>query len=127
MPDLFYQNNMKGWGPALCERRPEIAMAMVDTFLTKMYRNRPDFVFTVARDFVRNCQTPILVLPDDVPAHPYAVAMESAMLAPNAQVSLYPWKELPGEDPLAVRHIRTFLKAYQPATAAHRPVAAAAQ
>ena len=36
----------------------------------------PDFVFTVTRDFVRSCQTPILVLPDDVPAHPYAVAME---------------------------------------------------
>jgi hypothetical protein len=26
-----------------------------------------DFVYTVTRDFVRNCQTPILVLPDDMP------------------------------------------------------------
>ena len=33
MPDLFYQNNIKGWGPALCERRPDITMAMVDAFL----------------------------------------------------------------------------------------------
>ena len=33
-----------------------------------MYRGaRADFVYTVTRDFVRNCQTPILVLPDDVP------------------------------------------------------------
>ena len=32
-----------------------------------MYRANPDFVFTVTRDFVRGCQTPILVLPDDVP------------------------------------------------------------
>ena len=69
---------MKGWGPALCARRPDITMEMVDTFLTKMYRTNPDFVFTVTRDFVRDCQTPVLVLPDDVPAHPYAVAMESA-------------------------------------------------
>src|SRR6266571_7096283 len=30
MPDLFYQNNIKGWGPALCDRRPDITMAMVD-------------------------------------------------------------------------------------------------
>ena len=58
-----------------------------------MYRANPDFVFTVTRDFVRGCKTPILVLPDDVPAHPYAVAMESARLAPNSQVSLYPWKD----------------------------------
>jgi hypothetical protein len=44
---------------------------------------------------VRNCQTPVLILPDDIPAHPYAVAMETAMLAPNAQVSMYPWKDSP--------------------------------
>src|SRR6516165_4771195 len=43
---------------------------------------RADFVYTVTRDFVRNCQTPILVLPDDVPGHPYAVAMETVHLAP---------------------------------------------
>jgi pimeloyl-ACP methyl ester carboxylesterase len=114
MPDLFYQNNIKGWGPALCERRPDVTMATVDAFLNKMYRANADFVFTVTRDFVRDCQTPILVLPDDVPAHPYAVAMESALLAPNAQVSLYPWKDTPDKIPLAVRHIRTFLKANRP-------------
>jgi hypothetical protein len=33
MPDLFYQNNIKGWGPALCACRPDITMAMVDAFL----------------------------------------------------------------------------------------------
>jgi len=127
MPDLFYQNNIKGWGPGLCERRPDITMETVDAFLSKMYRANADFVFTVTRDFVRNCQTPILVLPDDVPAHPYAVAMETVHLAPNAQVSLYPWKDTPDKIPLAVRHIRTFLRACQPVTAAHQPIAAAAQ
>ncbi|HEX3864174.1 MAG TPA: alpha/beta hydrolase [Stellaceae bacterium] len=111
MRDLFYQNNIKGWAPRLCESRADISMATAEAFLTSMYRTNPDFVFTVTRDFVRDCQTPILVLPDDVPAHPYAVAMESAMLAPNAQVSLYPWKDVPEKIPLAVRHIRTFLKA----------------
>jgi len=124
MRDLFYNNNMKGWGPGLCERRPEITMAMVDAFLKKMYLSNPDFVFTVTREFVRTCQTPILVLPDDVPAHPYAVAMESARLAPNAQVSLYPWKDPPDLIPLAVRHVRSFLRANQPAAAAQlRPAA----
>jgi pimeloyl-ACP methyl ester carboxylesterase len=126
MPTLSYDNNMKTWGPELCARRPDITMAMVDTFLTNMYRKRADFVYTVTRDFVRGCQTPILVLPDDVPAHPYAVAMETVRLAPNAQVSLYPWKDTPDKIPLAVRHIRTFLRAYRPAAAA-RTMAAAAQ
>jgi pimeloyl-ACP methyl ester carboxylesterase len=113
--DLFYDNNMAGWGPELCARRPDVTMAMVEPFLSKMYRSNPDFVFTVTRDFVRACQTPILILPDDVPAHPYAVAMESARLAPNAQVSLYPWKDPTELIPLAVRHVRTFLRANQPA------------
>jgi hypothetical protein len=98
----------------------------VDTFLTNMYRARADFVYTVTRDFVRNCQTPILVLPDDVPGHPYAIAMETVRLAPNAQVSLYPWKDTKDKIPLAVRHIRTFLRAHRPVAAA-RSMAAAAQ
>jgi pimeloyl-ACP methyl ester carboxylesterase len=117
MPDLFYNNNMTGWGPELCARRPDITMDKVDAFLNRMYRSNPDFVFTVTRDFVRTCPTPILVLPDDVPSHPYAVAMESAMLAPNSQVSLYPWKDPEERIPLALRHIHSFLRAHQPAMA----------
>src|SRR5229473_4021098 len=84
MRDLFYETNIKGWGPDLVKRRPDITMETVDKFLTRMYRTNPDFVFTVTRDFVRHCQTPVLILPDDIPAHPYAVAMEAAMLAPKA-------------------------------------------
>ena len=114
MRDLFYDTNMAGWGPALCARRPDVTMPMVEAFLSRMYRSNPDFVFTVTRDFVRGCQTPIMILPDDIPAHPLAVAMESAKLAPDAQVSLYPWKDPKELIPLAVRHVRTFLKANLP-------------
>ncbi len=112
--EMFYEGNMKGWGPALTASRPDLTMEMVDKFLTGMYRTDPDFVFTVTRDFVRHCQTPVLILPDDIPAHPYAVAMETAMLAPNAEVSMFPWKEPKERVPLAVRQIRSFLRAHQP-------------
>ncbi len=114
-PNFFYNGNMKGWGKTLCARRPDVTMEMVDAFLTSMYLSNPDFVFSVTRDFVRNCQTPVLILPDDVTAHPYAVAMETAMLAPNAQVSLYPWKDIKERIPLALRHIRMFLSTQRPA------------
>ena len=77
-PDIFYQNNTARWGPPLCEKRPEVTMDLVHDFLTSMYTNRADFVFTVSRDFVRALQTPLLIAPDDVPAHPYACAMEVA-------------------------------------------------
>ena len=115
MRDLFYETNMMGWGPELVKRRPDVTMETVDKFLTKMYRTNPDFVFTVTRDFVRHCQTPVLILPDDIPAHPYAVAMEAAMLAPKAEVSLFPWKEPKERIPLAVRQIHSFLRAHPPA------------
>ncbi|HEY1307757.1 MAG TPA: alpha/beta hydrolase [Vicinamibacterales bacterium] len=113
MRDLFYENNIKGWGPDLIKRRPDVTMETVDKFLTKMYRTNADFVFTVTRDFVRKCQTPVLILPDDIPAHPYAVAMEAAMLAPKAEVSMFPWKEPKERIPLAVRQIRSFLRAHR--------------
>jgi pimeloyl-ACP methyl ester carboxylesterase len=115
MRDYFYENNMKAWAPALIKKRPEITMETVDKFLTKMYRNNPDFVISVTRDFVRNCQTPVLILPDDIVAHPYAVAMEAAMLAPKSEASIFPWKEPKERIPLAVRQIRSFLKAHRPA------------
>jgi pimeloyl-ACP methyl ester carboxylesterase len=114
--ELFYENNIKGWGPELVKQRPEISADTVDKFLTKMYRTNPDFVFTVTRDFVKSCQTPVLILPDDIPSHPYAVAMEAAMLAPKSEVSIYPWKEPKERIPLAVRQIRSFLRAHRPSS-----------
>ena len=117
MPTVMYDSGMTGWGPELIKRRPEITMEMVDTFLTRMFRTNADFVFTVTRDFVRSCQTPVLILPDDSRAHPYAAAMEAAMLAPNAEVSMFPWKEPTERIPVAVRQIRSFLRAHRPAAA----------
>jgi len=111
---IFYKNNIEGWAPDFCARRPEVTMEMVSEYLHNMYTRRDGFVFTVDRDFVRSCETPVLVLPDDIPAHPYATAMETALLAPNAQVSLYPWKENDRKIRLAVKHIRTFLQANNP-------------
>ena len=117
LPTFNYDQNMMMWGPELVKRRPEITMDMVQKFLFNMYGNKPDFVFTVTRDFVRSCQTPVLIMPDDIPPHPYAVAMEAAMLAPKAEVSMFPWKEPKERIPLAVRQIHSFLRAHRPATA----------
>src|ERR1700733_9252107 len=103
----------KSWGATLIAKRPEITLQTTDQFVTNMFETNPDFMFTVTRDFVRSCQNPILVLPDEVPAHPYAVAMECAMLAPKAEVSMFPWKEPKERIPLAVRQVHSFLKAHQ--------------
>ncbi|MBM3943084.1 MAG: alpha/beta hydrolase [SAR202 cluster bacterium] len=116
MPDLSYQNNMKGWGPEICKRRPDINMDMVHQFLTNMYTKRSDFTYTVTRDFVRSNQTPLLIAPDDVPAHPYKVAMEVASLAPKSEVTIYPWKDSQQHIDQVTEHARRFLKAHVPVT-----------
>ena len=115
-PDLFYQNNIKGWGPPMCEKRPDITMDTVHDFLTNMYTDRADFVFTVTRDFVSSVQTPILTAPDNVSAHPYTVAMEVAGLAPNSETTIYPWKDTQAHIDEVVEHARRFLKQHAPTT-----------
>jgi len=115
-PTVLYDGSKTGWEPDFLKRRSDVAPDTVEKYLTKMFRTDADFVFTVKRDFVRSCQTPVLILPDDVPAHPFAVAMEAAMLAPKSEVSLYPWKQPPDRIPLAVRHIRSFLRVHRNAS-----------
>src|SRR5205807_2298701 len=70
------------------------------------------------RDFARACQTPMLVMPDDTPGHPYQVSMDIVALAPKAEVTIYPWKDTPELKQQAVRHVRNFLHAHQPVTSA---------
>ena len=114
LPNVMYDASMNNWGADLLKRRSDVTPEMVEQFVTKMFRTNADFVFTVTRDFVRTCQTPVLVLPDDVPAHSLTAAIECAMLAPNGQMSMFPWKEPKERIPLAVRQIRSFLRAHRP-------------
>ncbi|GIT02209.1 MAG: hypothetical protein CM1200mP27_08340 [Chloroflexota bacterium] len=38
---LFYQNNITGWGPPLCENRPDLNMEIVHDFLLACIRTKP--------------------------------------------------------------------------------------
>src|SRR6266446_4897701 len=117
-PDVMYNSGLT-WAKELRERRPEVSMETIEKYLHNLYRGaRADFVHSVSRDFVRNCQTPMLVLPDDTPAHAYQTAVDVASLAPNAEVTVYPWKDPPELKARTINRVRTFLKAHQPATAA---------
>ena len=115
MPTVLFDGSMTGWGPELVKRRPDITMDMVEKYLTKMYRTNPDFVFTATRDFVRRLPDARADPAGRRPGASTRVAMECAMLAPKAEVSMYPWKEPKERIPLAVRQIRSFLRAHRPA------------
>jgi pimeloyl-ACP methyl ester carboxylesterase len=117
-PDVMYNSGRDVWAKEFRGRQPEVAMETIEAYLHNLYRARPDFVYSVSREFVRSCPTPMLVLPDDVPAHPYQISMDIASLAPNAEVTVYPWKEPPELKARTINRVRTFLKAHQPVTAA---------
>lgn len=110
-PDVMYNSGLD-WAKELRSRRPDVAMDTIEQYLHNLYRARPDFVYSVSRDFVRNCQTPMLVLPDDTAAHAYQVAIDIASLAPNADISVYPWNKPPELKARTINRARNFLKAH---------------
>src|SRR3954469_1375794 len=61
MPGVMYDSTMSGWAPDLVKRRPDITIEAAERFATGLFRTNADFVFTVSRDFVRRCQTPVLI------------------------------------------------------------------
>lgn len=113
-PDAMHDFSL-AWAEAFRERRPEVAGAEIDAFLQRMWRDPADFVFSVDRDFVRGCPTPILVMPDNSLPHPLHVAMEVVGLAPKAASTLYPWKGDAEATAEAVAHVKRFLRANLPA------------
>jgi pimeloyl-ACP methyl ester carboxylesterase len=117
-PDVMYNLSRDVWAKEFLTHRPEVSTETIEKYLHNLYRVRPDFVYSVSRDFVRNCKTPMLVLPDDTPAHAYQASVDVASLAPNAEVTVYPWKEPPELKARTINRVRTFLKAHQPAVAA---------
>jgi pimeloyl-ACP methyl ester carboxylesterase len=117
-PDVMYRSGRDVWAPELLQRRPDLSMATIEQYLHNLYRVRPDFVYSVSRDFARSCRTPMLVLPDETPAHPLQASRDVAALAPNAVSTVFPWKEPPELKAKTIEQIREFLRAHQPAMAA---------
>jgi hypothetical protein len=116
----MYNSGRDVWAPELLARRPDVTMATIEAYLHNLYRARSDFVYSVSREFVRSCQTPMLVMSDDTPAHPYQASADVAALAPRAQSPVYPWRDPPELKARTIEQVRAFLRA-------HLPVRAAAQ
>ena len=98
LPNAMYESQSNSWGAEVVERDPDITTQMADQFLNRLFRTDPDFVFTVTRDFVRQCQTPVLVLPDDTPGHSYDAGDRERDAGAKRTVEHVPLERHPGED-----------------------------
>jgi pimeloyl-ACP methyl ester carboxylesterase len=114
-PDYMYDAGKTVWAKELRERKPDVSMETIDKYLHNLYRVRPDFVYSVSRDFAKSCQAPMLVLPDDVVAHPLVASIDIASLCPNAEITVFPWKEPAELKARTINRARTFLKRQQTA------------
>ena len=105
---LFHEM-FDAWATAIAAEHPEADAAAWRSFRANMYD--ANFDFNVGRDFVRRCQTPMLVLMGDDPYHPQSTSREIAALAPNATL-VERWKS-PAEDGTVARVVE-FLQAHTP-------------
>ena len=114
-PDYMFNSGRDVWAPELLTRRPDFSMEQIERYLHDLYRSSPEFVYSVSPDFARSCQTSILVLPDATPAHPLQASIDVASYCPQAEITVFPWREPPELKARTINRIRAFLRGHQPA------------
>jgi len=107
--EAFYEM-FDSWASELASQHPDMTQEDWQSFRSNMYDG--DFVFNVDRDFVRGCNTPILVLLGNDLYHPETTSREIAELAPRAELVEH-WKE-PEIVPETVKRVRSFLASHTP-------------
>ena len=79
-----WDDAVNGFEKTMLERDPSLTKDIIQSFGRNMFGG--EFVFSVSREFVRECRTPLFLQPGtDVP-HPAKTSEEIAALAPNIEV-----------------------------------------
>jgi pimeloyl-ACP methyl ester carboxylesterase len=105
-----FREAFNGWATDLKRNRKDIDDAALAGLWKNMYG--ADFVFSVSRDFVRSCKTPLMVLAGSDHFHPTPISREIAELAPGLDYVETNWKA-PEVVPETVKRVRAFLKKHQ--------------
>lgn len=107
--DVF-EDLFDGWAAEKRETTPDVTDEVWNAFKSSMFGG--DFVFSVPRDFVAGCRTPLLVLMGNDVYHPTGISREIVKLAPDAEL-IEKWKEPESVAP-AVHRVRMFLRRHTP-------------
>src|SRR5207244_9937429 len=113
-PDVMVRHSRQNWLADFRARRPEVPAETIEKYLDSLWRVQPDFLYSVPREFIGNCRTPVLVLPDDTPSHPLQTSIDVASLAPNSDITVFPWREPEVLRQRMISKVRSFLKAHVP-------------
>ena len=113
-PGVMIRHSEQNWIPGFRERRPDVSTETIDRYQHSLWSVQPDFLYSVSRDFIAGCHKPMLVLPDDTSSHPLQTSIDVASLAPNAEITVFPWREPPELKARTINRVRTFLKSHIP-------------
>jgi len=103
-----FREMFDGWAKELRAPGNPLSEADFARFRENMYGG--DFVFSVSRDFVRSCKTPMMLLCGNDLYHPAPISEEIARLAPNLEV-VKEWKSPEAARAVSAK-IRAFLGKY---------------
>jgi pimeloyl-ACP methyl ester carboxylesterase len=109
--EVLPRNLYGRWAKQLSEKRPELDLETLEAFGKRMFTG--DFVYSVTREFVRSCQTPMIVMPGNNLDHPRVIGNEIAALARNSEL-IPEWRHPPELVPPAVARIKEFLRTHTP-------------
>jgi len=100
-----WDDAVRGFSKLMLERDPSLTEDVIQQFGKNMFGG--DFVFSVSRDFVKNCLTPLYLQPGTDTPHPAETSAEIEQLAPNLEVQ----KDWRGPTHLAesIRRVTDFL------------------
>lgn len=101
---------VSGFAKTMLARDPSLTEDVIQKFGHNMFGN--DFVFSVSRDFVRRCPTPLLLQPGTDKPHPAATSAEIERLAPNLEVQK-DWRA-PMHLAESIRRVGDFLTRHTP-------------
>ena len=101
---------VKGYGETVRARDPGVPQSAIDSFGRNMFGG--DFVFSVSRDFVKVCRTPLFLQPGNDKPHPGPTSDEIAALAPDIVIQ----KDWRGPEFLqeSIKRVGSFLEQHTP-------------
>lgn len=113
-PGVMIRHSADNWLPTFRKEHPDVSMETIEKYQHSLWSVQPDFLYSVPRDFIANCEKPILVLPDETSSHPLQTSIDVASLAPNAEITVFPWRDPPELKARTINRVRTFLKSHLP-------------
>ena len=105
-----WDDAIRGFSKTMRERDPALTEDIIHSFGRNMFGG--DFVFSVSREFVQRCRTPLLLQPGSDTPHPAETSEEIARLAPDLEVQ----KDWRGPTHLAesIHRVTEFLTRHTP-------------